>query len=105
MIANDSLTPKLLFDPRRTVRLVRFLEHSVYLNSELFLALLSFADLAFEPFVVAGTANQKHITKCAYGVVLLFRLDKCVPYSKVFAKYAAAFFRISFSSLSLAISR
>ena len=105
MIANGALAAKLLFDAWGAVGPMGLFKYSGDLNSKLLLAPLSFADLAFDPFVIAGTTNQKHTAKRAHGIVLLLRLDERVPYSKVFAKYAAAFFRISFSSLSLAISR
>ena len=56
------------------------------------------------PFVEVGTAYSKHLTHEEYAVIRLFALDEGVPYCRDFAKYAAAFFSISISSLALASS-
>lgn len=59
-----------------------------------------FARPAIFPLVIPGTTHFENLTEKFYLVILPLFMDEGVLYCRLFAKYAAAFFRISFSSLS-----
>src|SRR5512142_3183372 len=52
------------------------------------------------PGVLAAGVDSHHSAQATHGVQALVGLDKCVPYPDTLAKYAAAFFRMSRSSVT-----
>lgn len=67
---------------------------------QLFSPLLALCYPAFKPLVVARATNIKCIAHHVDAVMLSLFMDDGILYCRVFAKYAAAFFKNSFSSLS-----
>lgn len=51
------------------------------------------------PFVEARATDSQHLAKELNAVIMLLAFDEGVLYGRDFAKYAAAFFSISISSL------
>jgi hypothetical protein len=98
------LLAKLRMDSANTVRFSRVVEHPSNMLQKVNSAQPALAVPVVGPLVEPGTANLQHFAHEHDAVVKPFTVDERVLYGRDFAKYAAAFFSMSISSLACASS-
>lgn len=91
---------QLIVDSRAPIRLPRFLEDLDDALKKLRSLLTACGWFSVEPLVIRLVADFQHSAKFPNAVLLPLSVNESVLYFRLFAKYAAAFFSISISSLS-----
>lgn len=100
LVHMNSFELERLVYTRRSVCAVRLFKDLPDLFYPRLLTLFAFAGYPFEPLVESRAANIKQVAQPFFTVAFRMRFDEGVLYGRVFAKYAAAFLRISMPSLA-----
>lgn len=102
--AGPAFRAKLFVDAWTAVRLPRILEDLHDPLQKKFSARRTLRWFSIEPLVIGSSTDIQCLAQLCYVVLVALCANEGVLYFRLFAKYAAAFFSISFSSLSSLIS-